>query len=91
MTTQAHSPHTFSDGQRLTGWLERVGAPKLPDGHTYRVLLQPQVTDAQYSPSKVTVFIYDGDTTIAQATEVTRVSSDMAAVAAARHAFEQAF
>lgn len=80
---------TFSDGQRLTGWLVRLGAPPLPAGHSYRILIEPQDRAAQYSPSRVTVSIHNGDTVVAQATEVTRVSSDMAALAAARHAHQE--
>lgn len=74
---------------KLSGWLIMQGAPELPEGHSYRLLLAPANLATDYSPSKVTALIYDGDTLVAQASEVTRDSSARAAVTAARHAFEE--
>lgn len=90
MTTSSDTTatHTFSTGQNLSGWLTRLGAPALPEGHTYRLLLEPADRNADHSPTKVTAFIYAGDVLVGQASEITRVDSSMAAVAAARHAFE---
>lgn len=83
--------NTFSTGQNLSGWLIRLGAPELPEGLTYRLLLEPADRGAAVSPTKVTAFILDGDgdTVLAQASEITRVDSALAAVAAARHASEE--
>lgn len=75
---------------KLSGWLIKQGAPELPEGHSYRLLLAPANRSADYSPSKVTALIYDGEgSLVAQSSEVTRDSSARAAVTAARHAFEE--
>lgn len=75
---------------KLSGWLIMQGAPELPEGHSYRLLLEPANLTTDYSPSKVTALIYDGDDTlVSQASEITRDSSARAAVTAARHAFEE--
>lgn len=75
---------------KLSGWLIQQGAPELPEGHSYRLLLAPANRSADYSPSKVTALIYDGEgTLVAQSSEITRDSSARAAVTAARHAFEE--
>lgn len=81
--------NTFSTGQNLSGWLIRLGAPELPAGHTYRLRLEPADRTAAVSPTKVTAYIYDGDQLVAQASEITRVDSALAAVAAARHASQE--
>lgn len=91
MTTSSDTTatNTFSTGQDLTGWLTRLGAPELADGQTYRLHLGPADSTAERSPTKVTVSIYEGGAVVAQAAEITRVSSQMAAVAAAHHAFRE--
>lgn len=86
MTTLHDTPgNTFSDSSTLTGWLVRLGAPQLPPGLSYRVHMGPSSAD-MHCPTRVTVFICEGGTVLAQSSEVTRVSSQMAAVAAAHHA-----
>lgn len=91
MTTSSDTTatNTFSTGQDLTGWLTRLGSPKLADGQTYRLHLGPADPSAERSPTKVTVYIYEAGEVVAQASEITRVSSQMAAVAAAHHAFRE--
>lgn len=90
MTTINDTPgNTFSDSGTLTSWLVRLGAPPLDVGLSYRVHMGPADTTAPASPTKVTVFICNHGTILAQASEVTRVSSQMAAVAAAHHAFRE--
>lgn len=74
---------------KLSGWLIQQGAPELPEGHSYRLLLEPANRSADYSPSKVTAFIYAGEALVAESSEITRDSSARAAVTAARHAFEE--
>lgn len=90
MTTLHDTPgNTFSDSSTLTSWLIRLGAPPIGEGRSYRVHMGPADTSAPVSPTKVTVFIVEKGAPIAQASEITRVDSQMAAVAAARHAFEE--
>lgn len=90
MTTLHDSPdNTFSDSSTLTAWLVRLGAPQLGPGSFYRVHMGPADTSAPVSPTKVTVSICRGVTVLAQASEITRVDSQMAAIAAARHAFQE--
>lgn len=81
--------NTFSTGHNLSEWLIRLGAPELPEGHTYRLLLAPADPSAHASPTRVTALIMEGDVVRAESSEITRVDSSMAAVAAARHAFQE--
>lgn len=85
MTITRIDRQTFSDGSTLTEWLVLNGAPALPPGCRYRLL----INDARISLSpQVTAQIYRDNDLLTEYTEVTRVSVAMAAVAAARDAYE---
>lgn len=85
MTVTRIDQQTFSDGSTLTQWLVSKGAPALPPGCRYRLLIndvrQPQTP-------LVTAQIFRDNDLLSEYTEVTRVSVDMAARAAALHAYE---
>jgi hypothetical protein len=85
----------FSTGHGLTDHLVRSGAPRLPEGYTYRLdIKHPTLSDGlpQRGPASVTArighLIADEWVEVVRFTEITRVSLDMASVAACKHAFE---
>lgn len=85
MTLTRIDRQTFSDGSTLTQWLVRNGAPALAEGQNYRLL----VNDFLRSDIPLVIAqIYEGNALLSEYTEVTRVSVAMAAVAAAKHAYE---
>ena len=78
----------FSNGEGVTGWLVKSGAPELPERYRYKVFV-----DAEHGgPRRVVVDIQEqkmgGWATRATYVEQTRVDLTMAAVAAATHAYE---
>lgn len=89
---------SFSHGGSLTDDLVRKGAPILPAGYTYRL----SIAHEQGGPAEVTAKIghlkrHWDDNSLSYTdvwseriryTEVTRVDLSMAAVAAAKHAYE---
>lgn len=96
-TTELTNATQFSTGHRLTGRLVASGAPRLPEGFEYRVLItHPSLAllpaGATPPPASVTVRIGyragDEFLEVSRYTEITRVSLDMATVAAATHAYE---
>lgn len=79
---------TFSDGQSLTQWLREGGAPALPTGYSYRLILArsggvDEVTAQIVSRDRDSLLHIHGAYTAR-----TRVSVAMAAVSAATYAFE---
>ena len=78
-------PALFSDGSTLTRWLERNGAPILPKGHVYRLSITGN------KPQAVTATIHEdfhSPMPLATFTEYVRVDTQMAAIAACKHAYE---
>ena len=75
---------SFSDGSNLTEWMVRRGAPELPHGFRYRLV----VNDRSNRGPLVTAQIFEGGMLHSEYTEVTRVSVNMAAIAAAKYAYE---
>lgn len=82
-------------GKSLTEHLVAQGAPALPEGYTYRLdIKHPTLSEGlpQRGPASVTARIGHqiGDEwlELARFTEITRVSLDMASVAACKNAYE---
>lgn len=90
MTTTRDTENTYSDGHTLTGWLVKLGAPAPIPGVSYRIATRT-VGDGPGAPTEVTITVHNGmsNRVEARATELTRVGVDMAAVAAAHHAYEE--
>ena len=84
MTTTVIDKMTFSDGSSLNHWMTRQGAPTLPEGFRWRLL----INDRRRALPLVTAQILSGDRLCAEYTEITRVNVAMAAAAAARYAYE---
>lgn len=74
----------FSDGSTLTEWMVRRGAPALPEGFRYRLI----VNDRSQRGPLVTTQILEGPMLHGEYTEVTRVSVNSAAISAAHYAYE---
>lgn len=83
--------HRYSDGSTLTQWLVKLGAPALPECHSYRLEF---AEGGMVKPMEVTATItaqsLGYSCLVAQYTERTRSNAMGAAVAAARHAYEAA-
>lgn len=81
---------TFSDGQSLTQWLVEGGAPALPLGTRYRLVLK-RVNGVDEVTAQIVSHTPDSILHIHGAfTARTRVSVAMAAVSAATYAYEGA-
>lgn len=81
---------TFSDGQTLTQWLVEGGAPALPPGASYRLIISRE-GGVQNVTAQIVSHTPDSILHIHGAyTAHTRVSVAMAAVSAATYAFEGA-
>lgn len=80
--------NTFSNGESLTEWLVRLGAPALPPRHRYKLFVDAEHQGPRMVKVEIQKSHRDEWTTLTTYTETTRVSVDMAAVAAAKHAYE---
>ena len=79
----------YSDGSTLTQWLVKLGAPALPEGHSYRLEF---AEGGMVKPMEVTATIHVQECGLihqkASYTERTRSNAMGAAVAAAKRAHE---